>query len=1052
MINQPRWAQPKLALSIASLTFAIANSANAADYFGTDEAFAEESIYFIMTDRFVNGDTANDQRAQGTFDINLCPNGTNIGYLGGDFKGIANNADYIAEMGFTSVWITPIVSNPNAQFTGGGDLSCGAGIGADKGKTGYHGYWADNFYQVDEHWESADLSFAEFNSKMENEFGIKTVLDIVGNHGSPSYDMPFQVDNFGKLFDEQWNLKADHQNLQPNQLSSNNPLHQWYNKSGGLAQLSDLNENNPEVMDYLVGAYLKWIDQGVDAFRIDTIAWMPHTFWKEFSDRIRAVHPDFYMFGENFNYNAGAIAQHQKPENGGISVLDFPGKAAITSVFQDASSDYSNITWYLDLAKETYTNPYDLATFYDNHDMARMSAAGNSNAFIDANNWLFTTRGIPVVYYGSESKFMNGLSEHSGNRNYFGQNNVDAARNTDTFKSLKAIANVRKNSVALQKGVQINGAISGQTATLFRVYEKDGVTQTALVMLNKGNSNAAFNQTSLVSAGDWVDAETGEVITSSGSINTTVGAHDVKVLLLNAPTTNAAMLVALEGPAAKVEVTPETLIAGQTVNVSYAGIQGKAYNLHWGINNWAGAGAPAGNVAMSFNNETLRFEASTTIPLTATQFDFVFNNITDGTWDNNNGSDWHEPVSPYSCNDCVPVVPTNLVATAGDQQVSLSWTASATATSYLVTVVDADTLTTIPTTLNSTVVTGLTNGKTYTFSVIAINTNGASDATADVTATPTKVVNYSTNFGQGATLHMTGIAFANWNAANTQYQLQMVADNTWQTTVTVPAALTNTAYKFTLNGAWAVNWGGGATGLVASLNRSGADAKVSLAAGTYVLTVQEGSSTNAAINVRWDLAGDPVLAVTPSILDLGSLQVNSTKASSVALSNAGGGALVVNEATEAVSWMTVTRSGLSLAVNVDTTGLTVGQTYSDFITVTSNGGDKFVEVRFTVAAAPVGVNITFTCNNGNTVPGQSVYAVGNIEALGNWTAANAIKLAPTNYPTWTGVITVPASTPVQWKCIKRNETNPSTGLVWQGGANNALTTPATGTAAATGSF
>ncbi len=1045
-------AKTKLAIAVAGCSFALSNTAFAADYFGTDEAFASESIYFIMTDRFVNGDTSNDQRAQGTFDIELCPNGTNIGYLGGDFKGIANNADYIAEMGFTSVWITPIVSNPNAQFTGGGDLSCGAGVGNDKGKTGYHGYWADNFYQVDEHWESADLSFAQFNAKMENEFGIKTVLDIVANHGSPSYSMPFQIDNFGKLFDEQWNLKADHQNLQPNQLDHNNPLHQWYNKSGGLAQLSDLAESNSEVMDYLVGAYLKWIDQGVDAFRIDTIAWMPHSFWKEFSDRIRAVHPDFYMFGENFNFNAGTIAQHQKPENGSISVLDFPGKAAITSVFQDPNSDYANITWYLDLAKETYTNPYELATFYDNHDMARMSAAGNSNAFIDANNWLFTTRGIPVVYYGSEMMFMNGLSEHSGNRNYYGQDNVNAARSTPTFQSLKAIANVRKNSIALQKGVQINGNISGQTATLFRVYEKDGVTQTALVMLNKGNSTAAFNVDAMVSAGDWVDAETGEIITSTGSINTSVGAHDVKVLLLNAPTTNAAMLKALEGPAAKVEVTPEILVAGQTVNVSYAGIQGKTYDLHWGINNWAGAGAPAGDVTMTFNSETLRFEASTVIPLDATQFDFVFHNLTDNTWDNNNGADWHEAVEPFSCDTCVPETPTNLTATAGDAQVSLSWTASATATSYLITVVDGDTLTVVESLTNNAVITDLVNGTTYGFSVVAVNDNGPSDPTAEVSATPSEIVVFNSNLGDGATLHVTGLAFANWDPANSLYQLRMISDNTWQTTVDVPTALNNTPYKFTLNGAWSVNWGGGASGTTTTVTRGGADATVNLAAGRYVLTVQEGSSVDAGLSVSWDLAGDPVLAVNPTVLDLGDLVVDSTTSGNITLSNAGGGALVVNSVDESATWMDAVRSALTITVNVDTAGLVVGQSYSDVIAVSSNGGDQFVEVRFNVVAQPAGIDVTFTCYNGTTTPGQSVYAIGSVSVLGEWDTALAVKLNPTGYPTWEDVIQLPASTSVEWKCLKRDELDPSKDVVWQGGANNQLTTPAVGTANTSGAF
>lgn len=86
------------------------------------------------------------------------------------------------------------------------------------------------------------------------------------------------------------------------------------------------------------------------------------------------------------------------------------------------------------------------------------------------------------------------------------------------------------------------------------------------------------------------------------------------------------------------------------------------------------------------------------------------------------------------------------------------------------------------------------------------------------------------------------------------------------------------------------------------------------------------------------------------------------------------------------------------------------------------------------------VSVSFTCNNGTTVPGQSVYVVGNIAGLGSWSPAAAVKLNPTGYPTWTGSVQLPASTAVQWKCLKRNETNPGAGIVWQSGNNNSVNT------------
>ncbi len=427
------------------------------DYYGTAEPFAAEAVYFVLTDRFVNGDPANDQRGQGgenrTFDRPLAgANGVadNIGYLGGDFQGILANAGYIREMGFTAVWITPIVDNPDEAFTGG--FRVGEGFFADRGKTGYHGYWGVNFYRVDEHLESPGLTFADFTRRMREEAGLKVVLDIVGNHGSPSYTMPVDQPKFGEIHDRDGKLVADHQNLPPPELDPANPLHRFFHREPDLAELSNFDDTNPAVMDYLVGAYLQWIDQGASAFRIDTIRHVPPPFWREFTRRIRERHPGFFMFGEHFEYDANRIAAHMRPENGGVSVLDFPGQAAMAEVFGKPGSDYARMLEALHLEDGIYRNPYELMSFYDNHDMARLAAT--EDGFIDANNWLFTSRGIPVVYYGSEIAFMAGTKEHEGNRNYLGTENIERARSHRIRAALARIAQVRRGSPALQRGLQ----------------------------------------------------------------------------------------------------------------------------------------------------------------------------------------------------------------------------------------------------------------------------------------------------------------------------------------------------------------------------------------------------------------------------------------------------------------------------------------------------------------------------------------------------------------------------------------------------------------------
>ena len=521
----------------------------AAQVHGTLEPFASEAIYFVLTDRFVNGDPSNDQRDQGgahpTFDLPLPPcdgQAGNIGYLGGDFRGLLDNAAYIHDLGFTAVWLTPIVDNPDQAFTGGDAITC-TGFLTDRGKTGYHGYWGVNFHRLDEHLPSAGLDFAGLTAGLRAH-GLKTVLDIVGNHGSPAWTMPVAQPQFGQLFDAEGRLVADHQNLPPDKLDpAHNPLHAFYNTKPDLAQLSDLNADNPAVMDYLVDAYLHWIGQGVDALRIDTIRHQPLAFWKTFSDRIRARHPGMYMFGEAFDYEAANIAPFTLPENGGISVLDFPMRQAMEEVFGHARAGFERLAPALYLEDGPYANVYDLATFYDNHDMRRLDA--DDAGFIDAHTWLFTVRGIPVVYYGSETGFMRGRAEHGGNRAYFGQQRIDAAPDSPIHRDLQRIATLRRQSPALQRGLQLNLELQGERAAFYRVYQHGDTAQTALVLLNKGDAQASMQVSQFLQPGTWRDGFSGQALQVDQVLAAEVPAHGVRVFLFDGALTRADLLARL---------------------------------------------------------------------------------------------------------------------------------------------------------------------------------------------------------------------------------------------------------------------------------------------------------------------------------------------------------------------------------------------------------------------------------------------------------------------------------------------------------------------------
>ncbi|KAB8168037.1 cyclomaltodextrin glucanotransferase [Lysobacter maris] len=527
-------------------------------YYGTLEPFASDAVYFVMTDRFVNGDRSNDHREQGgpdperrTFDRPLPDaNDANIGYLGGDFRGLLDNAGYIADMGFGAVWLTPIVDNPDEAFTGGDPVGSDAFF-KDRGKTGYHGYWGVNFFRLDEHLPSRDLDFAGLTAGLQ-EHGLKTVLDIVGNHGSPSFTMPVDQPGFGEIYDADGRLVADHQNLAPDQLDpAHNPLHRFFHTEPDLAQLSNNDDTNPQVLDYFCRAYRQWIDQGAAAFRIDTIRHMPGAFWKGFSDCIRADHPGFFMFGEAFDHDPDKIAPFTWPQNGAVSVLDFPLKERIDEVFARRpdgapAPGYERIAERLYLSGGPYANPYELMTFYDNHDMPRMDAG--DNGFIDAHNFLFTARGIPVVYQGSEVGFMRGAAEHAGNRNYFGQARIDGAAGHPIHDALRRIARVREVTPALQRGLQLNLEMAGDRAAFYRVLQDGDFAQIALVLLNKGDAPADFEIARWLQAGRWQAAIAGEAqeVGEGGTLNTRVPAHGVEVWVLNAPIRRADLRAALD--------------------------------------------------------------------------------------------------------------------------------------------------------------------------------------------------------------------------------------------------------------------------------------------------------------------------------------------------------------------------------------------------------------------------------------------------------------------------------------------------------------------------
>jgi len=380
---------------------------------------ANDSFYFLMTDRYANGDPTNDG---GTPDVaaGLASGGykpTDIGYFhGGDFIGLTENLDRIKRMGFTAVWITP----PFLQRAVQGNSAA------------YHGYWVLDFTKIDPHL-GTEADFKGFVDKAKS-LGLKVYLDIVMNHTAdviqynggnsfsstpkPGAYIPTGLDNVrGPAF---LNDLANYHN-QGAISDWNNPL-QYQN--GDFNGLDDIKTENAAVVDGFARTFADWIVKyGLDGFRIDTAKHVDDAFFARWTAKltedVRQSKPDFAistnfdMFGEIYDESAPVVARYVR--NRSLpSALDFPMQKVIvdfSSGYGSAKEVADTLAWddfyNVGSASSRIANAYSLPTFGGNHDMGRLAnllgADQDSTRKIKfATSLLFLTRGAPVVYYGDE--------------------------------------------------------------------------------------------------------------------------------------------------------------------------------------------------------------------------------------------------------------------------------------------------------------------------------------------------------------------------------------------------------------------------------------------------------------------------------------------------------------------------------------------------------------------------------------------------------------------------------------------------------------------------
>lgn len=452
------FAKAALLGAVALATVAVPASVDAQSF--RDRLPQDEVIYFMLPDRFENGDKANDRGGLigDKFKTGFDPTHKGF-YHGGDLKGLIARLDYIKGLGATAIWLGPIFKNKPVQGGPGEETA------------GYHGYWITDFTQVDPHLGTeADMrAFVD----AAHALGMKVYMDIITNHtadvigykecpnSSCAYrsraDYPYQrqatggainpgflgdhvltVENFAKLTNPSFAYTPIVPTAEANVKVPawlNDPI--WYHNRGNttfrgenstmgdFVGLDDLMTENPRVVQGFIDIYGDWIDKyGVDGFRIDTARHVNPEFWAAFAPAMLARAkakgiPNFHIFGEvaTSDMDVALLAKHTRVDKL-PTVLDFAfARAVADTVAGSAGTDTFTRLFDNDVLYEGGTaTAQQLPTFLGNHDAGRFAhfvRKANPKASDDevlkrvilGHAMMLTLRGVPTIYSGDEQGF-----------------------------------------------------------------------------------------------------------------------------------------------------------------------------------------------------------------------------------------------------------------------------------------------------------------------------------------------------------------------------------------------------------------------------------------------------------------------------------------------------------------------------------------------------------------------------------------------------------------------------------------------------------------------
>ena len=446
----------------------------------------QDVIYLLVPDRFVNADPANDN-------LPGMPDAANRadehGRHGGDLAGMQQALPYLAEMGFTAIWPTSIAENNQAAYS-------------------YHGYAPTDLYRIDRRFGSNE-QYRHFVATAEKH-GIKIIQDIILNHIGNNHwwlsDLPDNnwLNNQSFLTNKQFvgtnHSRSTIQDPYASRSDKTNYTEGWF-----VDTMPDLNQRHPLLANYLIQNSIWWVEYAnLSGIREDTYGYADKAFLSEWARRIMLEYPNFNIVGEEWSPNPLIVSYWQagKTNKDGYvshtpSMLDFPlYDALVKALSTDESWNGGWIALYEMLSNDhIYANPFNLVTFESNHDVPRLYSLLNEDMdlYRMALSYLFTMRGIPQFFYGSEvaltspkvrddgkvrADFPGGWAGDTANA-FTGAGLSDKQQQVQQL--VKTLLNWRKTASAVHSGKLMHFAPDRGTYTYFRYNDK----QTVMVVMNK---------------------------------------------------------------------------------------------------------------------------------------------------------------------------------------------------------------------------------------------------------------------------------------------------------------------------------------------------------------------------------------------------------------------------------------------------------------------------------------------------------------------------------------------------------------------------------------